>query len=55
MWTDRDKERFYEALKQAVICGATPEDIIKEVKIGYFQALDDIKGAAIYSFGLLLK
>lgn len=55
MWTDRDKDRFYDAVKEAVLSGAQPDDMLKELEQGYYMALDDLKKAAQYSFSIALK
>jgi len=55
MWTQTRKELFYEAVKDAVMDGATPEELIRELKLNYYLALEDTKKAAEYSFSRLLK
>lgn len=55
MWSDYDKDRFYDQVKAAVISGATPEDLFEEIYTGYFLALDDMKRSGEYAFKQLKK
>lgn len=50
MWSDSAKDRFYDAVKDGVMQGATPEEMLRELEQGYYLALDDMKKAAQYSF-----
>jgi hypothetical protein len=54
-WSDRDKNRFFDEVKNAVNGGATPEDMFKELEDCYYTALDDAKKSAEYSFRMLKK
>lgn len=55
MWSDRDKDRFFDAVKEAVVSGAQPEEMVRELESSYYLALDDLKKAAAYSFRQVLK
>jgi hypothetical protein len=55
MWSDSAKDRFYEAVKDAVMQGAIPEEMVRELESDYYMAVDDMKKAANYSFRYLLK
>jgi len=55
MWSDTAKDRFFDAVKDAVSCGAQPDEMIHELEQGYYLALDDLKKAACYSFGVALN
>ena len=55
MWSDTAKDRFFDAVKDAVSCGAQPDEMISELEQGYYLALDDLKKVACYSFGVALN
>lgn len=55
MWSDSNKNRFFDQVKDAVQQGATAEDLVKELEGCYYQALDDMRKHAEYEFKQLLK
>jgi hypothetical protein len=54
-WSEGSKDRFYDAVLDAVSQGATPEEMLNELEQGYYMALDSFKKSASFSFGMLLK
>jgi len=55
MWHDSDKDRFFNEVKMAVMSGATPQEMLQELRQDYGQALDEIKQAAEYTFSHSIK
>ena len=54
-WSEYDKERFFDAVKNAVAAGATPESLVKELEADYYIACDEMKSSAKYSFEQMRK